>query len=110
MKDKEARTDIRKLWHRVDTLADISGGKLGELHDDIKELREELAEVRKLALKEPIMYAIDFSNRWVIVPSPTSIPLARAIRLILKHLNMQIHGIAEGYELKEIVDDDETKD
>ena len=126
MKDKEARADIaglkvktdyinRKL-DRVDTKVFINPTTIGihkitnELNKKIIELEEELAAVRKLAAKEPAMYTTDMPNTWIFVPTPTRVPLARAIRLILKHLNIEIHGIAKGYELKEIVDDDKAKD
>ena len=106
MKDKIAReriTDSQWELKRLDA-------EIRALQKDAEALREELAEVRKLAAKEPTMYTTSNPFYVSFFIKPTHIPLARAIRLILKHLNLELHSIPEGHELKEVVDDDKAND
>ena len=107
MKDKEARLRIDARTRLIQD----NKNNIYELFKTIKELKEELADVRKMAQSEPNMYAdADRPFYMSLLLTPKRISLARAIQLILKHLNLELSHLPEGYELKEIVDDDKAKD
>ena len=74
----------------------------------INELTNQVETLQRKISEPPTMYTSP--RHWLLMAMPKRIQLQEVIRLILAHLNLEVHGIAEGYELKEIVDDDKAKD
>lgn len=92
MKDKEARMDIAGLEDKVDFLK----RKLNKLEEKID--------------KEPTLAVYD-KTYFTFMLRPREVSIAYAVRLILKHLELEIEYVyetPEHYQLKEIVDDDNT--
>ena len=102
MKDKVAHERItNNQWELKRLNAEVKA-----LQKDAEALREQIDDVRKIANKEPTM-RIDPCRPFYmsLLITPRLAPMESIVRMILKHLNMEVHSISKGYRLEEIVDD-----